>query len=79
MAIELKPVQVRLGEEAMAALRVVCDIEEKDLGEKCREIVTRALLGEVHAVKLQALRFARVTASENLREVAVERGSGARK
>lgn len=79
MAIEMKPVQVRLGEEAMAALRLLADVEEKDYGEKAREILTRALLGEVHTAKVQAARFARVNASDNLREVAVERGSGSRK
>lgn len=79
MAIEMKPVQVRLPEEAMAALKLLADIEDKEYGEKARELLTRVLLGEVHAAKIQAARIARATAGENLREGAVERGSGARK
>lgn len=76
MAIEMKPVQVRLPEEAMAALKFLADIDDKDYGEKARELLTRALLGEVHAAKIQAARIARATAGDNLREGAVERGSG---
>jgi plasmid stability protein len=79
MAIELKPVQVRLSEDAHAALRLLADIEDKDMGEKARELLTRLLLGEVHAARVQAARIARATAGENLREGAVERGSGARR
>ena len=44
MSVELKPVQVRLSEEAHAALRLLADIEDKDLGEKARELLTRLLL-----------------------------------
>lgn len=79
MSIELKPVQVRLSEEAHAALRLLADIEDKDLGEKAREMLTRQLLGEVHAAKVHAARIARATAGDNLRESAVERGNGGRK
>ena len=68
MALELKAVQARLDDEAYQALRLLAAIEDKDLGEKAREILTRALLGEVHAAKVQAERFARATSSDNLRE-----------
>lgn len=74
MALEMKPVQVRLPDEAMAALKLLADIHDKDLGEMARELLTKMLLGEVHAAKIQAARFARATAGENLREGAVERG-----
>ena len=79
MSIELKPVQVRLSEEAHAALRLLADLEDKDLGEKARELLTRLLLGEVHAARLHAARIARVTAGDNLRESAVARGNGGRR
>ena len=74
MALEMKPVQVRLPDEAFVALKLLADIDDKDLGEKARELLTKALLGEVHAAKIQAQRIARATAGDNLREVAVERG-----
>jgi plasmid stability protein len=79
MALELKPVQVRLCEEAFAALKLLADIEEKDYGEKARELLTRILLGEVHSAKVQAARFARALTSDNLREGAITRGNGGRK
>lgn len=68
MALELKAIQARLDEEAYAALKMLAAIEDKDLGEKAREILTRALLGEVHAAKVQAERFARATTCANPRE-----------
>lgn len=63
MSLELKAVQVRLNEDAYDALKLLADIEDKDYGEKAREILTRALLGEVHAAKVQAERFARAVKS----------------
>lgn len=79
MSTELKPVQVRLSDEAHAALRLIAEIEDKDMGEKARELLTRLLLGEVHAVRLHVARMVRATAGENLREGAVERGNAARR
>lgn len=79
MALELKAIQARLDEEAYAALKMLAAIEDKDLGEKAREILTRALLGEVHAAKVQAERFARATTSDNLREGAQMRANEARR
>jgi len=72
----MKPVQVRLPEDAMEALKLLAELEDKDLGEKAREILTRALLGDVHAARLQAARFARIHAGDNLRQVAVGRANG---
>lgn len=59
MSLELKPVQVRLPEDAYEALRMVADAHEKDLGEVSREILTEALLGKGHTVRVVAARFAR--------------------
>jgi plasmid stability protein len=59
VSLELRPVQVRLNEDAYAALRLLAEIEDKDLGEKAREILTRVLLGEAHAARLQAERLSR--------------------
>ena len=67
MSADLRPVQVRLGDDAYAALKLLADIEDKDLGEKARELLTKMLLGEVHAAKVQAERFARAVASGNKR------------
>ena len=61
MSADLKAVQVRLPEDAFDALRMLADINEQDLGEAARLILTRALLGEVHAAKVMAERFARAT------------------
>lgn len=63
MSLELKPVQVRLEHDAYAALRLISNIEGKDLGEKAREIVTRALLGDVHLAKVQVERLSRAVKS----------------
>lgn len=67
MSLELRPVQVRLNEEAYEALRLLAEIEDKDLGEKAREILTRSLLGDVHAARLQAERFARAVKTDSAR------------
>ena len=50
-----------------ALLVKLADIEDKDLGEKARELLTKILLGEVHAAKVQAERFARAVACGNKR------------
>ena len=68
MSIELRPVQVRLNDEAYTALKLLADVEDKDLGEKAREILTRALLGEVHAMKLLAERLSRATTWDSSRK-----------
>lgn len=67
MALELKPVQVRLTEDAYEALALLAHCEDKDLGEKARELLTKMLLGEAHVVKLQAERFARAVGTGNKR------------
>jgi plasmid stability protein len=74
VALDLKPVQVRLPEDAYIALKLCADAEEKDLGEKARELLTRALLGESHAVIEAAERLSRAVGSGRLRQDATTRG-----
>lgn len=57
MSLERKPVVCRLSDDAMRALELLCAIENKDFGEKGREILERALLGEVHGAKVAVSRF----------------------
>ena len=59
MSLELKPVQVRLPEEAYAGLKMLADANNHDLGEEAREILCDAILGRGHAIKLLAERLAR--------------------
>lgn len=75
MSLDLKAVHVRLPEDAYEALRMIAAVDDKDLGEAAREILTRALLGEAHVVKLTAARFARATTSVNPRKRGSEDGS----
>lgn len=63
MSLDLKPVQVRLSEEAYEALRMIADANEQDLGEVARLILTEALLGKGHAIKVLAARLSRATTS----------------
>lgn len=63
MSLDLKAVQVRLPEDAFEALRMIAEAGDQDLGEVAREILTEALLGKGHALKLMAERLARATKS----------------
>lgn len=72
MSLERKQVSVRLSDEAMRVLKLLCDIEDKDYGEKAREVLERALLGEGHAATLHAERLARALSNANLRESALK-------
>ena len=65
MSLDLKAVQVRLSEDAYEALRMIADVNDQDLGEAARLILTEALLGKSHAVKVTAERFARATKNGN--------------
>jgi plasmid stability protein len=67
VSLDLKPVQVRLSDDAYAALRMLAEIEGKDLGEKGREILTRALLGDAHVAKVQIERLTRAVKSDKVR------------
>jgi plasmid stability protein len=59
MSLELKPVQVRLSEEAYDALKMLADANDHDLGEEAREVLTEALLGKGHGLKVLAERLTR--------------------
>ena len=59
MSLELKPVQVRLSEEAYDALKMIADANNHDLGEEAREMLTEMLLGKAHGIKVLAERLAR--------------------
>lgn len=61
MSLELKAVQVRLPEDAFDTLRQIAEINDQDLGEAARVILTEALLGKGHVVKLLAERLSRAT------------------
>lgn len=76
MSLDLKPVQVRLSEEAYAALKLCAEAEEKDLGEKAREMLTRMLLGEAHAVIAAHARLSRAVGAGSVRQRAAGRGNG---
>lgn len=67
MSLDLKPVQVRLPEDAYEALRMLAQAHEQDLGEVARELLTECLLGKAHAIKLLAARLSRATTSGNKR------------
>lgn len=59
MSLELKPVQVRLSEEAYDALKMIADANNHDLGEEARELLTEMLLGKAHGIKVLAERLTR--------------------
>jgi hypothetical protein len=59
VALDLKPVQVRLPDDAYEALKLLAELEDKDMGEKARELLVRCLLGDVHAARLVAERLSR--------------------
>jgi hypothetical protein len=67
MSLELKSVQVRLPEEAFDVLRALAEMNDQDLGEAARVILTEALLGKGHALKVLEERLARATRSGKVR------------
>jgi hypothetical protein len=73
MSLDLRPVQVRLCDEAYNELAMIAAAEGKDLGEVARERLTRLLLGEGHAVRMAADRLARAVASGSQRQRASSR------
>lgn len=67
MSLDLRPVQVRLTEEAYEALRVIAGINDQDLGEAARVLLTEALFGKSHSVRLLAERYVRAVKSDKVR------------
>jgi plasmid stability protein len=67
MSLDLKPVQVRLPEDVYEVLRMIADAHDQDLGEVARELLTRMLMGEGHAIKILAARLSRATTCDKKR------------
>ena len=67
MSLDLKPVQVRLTPDAYSVLDMLATAEQKDLGEVAREILTEALMGKGHAIRVLAERLSRATTSVKAR------------
>lgn len=63
MSLDLKPIQVRLTEDAYDVLRMIADANDQDLGEVARELLTRMLMGEGHAIRVMADRLSRAAIS----------------
>lgn len=67
MSAYLKPVQVRLPEDVYSVLKTIADANDHDLGEQAREILTEALMGKAHALKVTLARLQRAVKTDNLR------------
>jgi plasmid stability protein len=74
MSLELRPVQVRLPDDAYHELALIAAAQDKDLGEVARELLTRSLMGEAHAIRLAADRLSRAVGAGNMRQGAVGGG-----
>jgi plasmid stability protein len=74
MSLDLRPVQVRLPDDAYEALSMVAAAQDKDLGEVARELLTRMLLGEGHVIRVAAERLSRAVGRDNMRQGAVGNG-----
>lgn len=67
MSLDLRPVQVRLCEEAYDALKMLADANDHDLGEELAKVATEALLGKSHCIKVLAARLARAVKTDKVR------------
>ena len=67
MSLDLKPVQVRLSDDAYTALKMIADANDHDLGEEAREILTEILLGKAHTLKILHDRLSRAVRSDKVR------------
>lgn len=65
MSIDLKPVQVRLSDDAYRALKMLAEANDHDLGEEAREILTEAILGKSHVLNILATRLSRAVRPDN--------------
>jgi hypothetical protein len=61
MSLELRTVGLKLTQEAYDALVMLAEVNDRDLGEEARLLLTEILLGKVHAVRVVAARLARAT------------------
>lgn len=76
MSLDLKPVQVRLPDDAYAELQLLAAAYDKDLGEVARELLTKSLLGEGHAVRVAAERLSRAVGRGSERQSPPTSGKG---
>ena len=67
MSLDLRPVQVRLSEDAYEALKMLADANDHDLGEEAREILTEILLGKAHGIKVLHARLSRAVKTDKVR------------
>lgn len=67
MSLDLKPVQVRLPNDVYDVLKMLADANDHDLGEEAREILTEALLGKGHVLKVLAKRLSGAVRTVNER------------
>jgi len=67
MSLDLRPVQVRLPDDAYEALNMLAKANGHDLGEEVRELLTEILLGKAHTIKLLAARLARAVKTDKVR------------
>ena len=67
VSLDLKPVQVRLPDDAKRALKMLADAHGHDQGEEAREILTEALLGKAHAIRVLAEQLVRAVKNDNTR------------
>ena len=77
MSHDLKPVQVRLPPDVYESLRMIADANDHDLGEEAREILTEALMGKGHTIRVAAERLIRAVRPDNMRQRASTPGSAA--
>jgi hypothetical protein len=68
MSLELRPVQVRLPEEAYEALKMISEANDHDLGEEAREILIESLMGKGHTLRITFDRLSRAVRSGSVRQ-----------
>jgi hypothetical protein len=61
-------VHVRLSDEANAALELLCEASQVDKAKHAGFLLERVLLGEGHALKVAAMRYARLGITGTTRE-----------
>lgn len=66
MALERKDVRFKLDPDDHAALSVLADVSDSDIGEFVELIVQREIVRRVHAARVVAERTARLGISGNL-------------
>ena len=68
MSLDRKDVRAKLDPDMHAALHILCEVDQVDLGEFVERELVRVILGRVHAATVIAERTARLGISGNARE-----------